>query len=347
MTLSERYSRQERFGPIGADGQRRLREARAVVVGCGALGSGVVANLGRAGVGAIRIVDRDALDVTNLQRQNLFTESDCRERLPKAVAAVRHMHEINSQIALEPCVEDVRPGNVEDLLAGADVVVDGTDNVETRYLLNDACVKGGIPWVYGGAVGSTGLSMTIRPGISACLRCAFEEMPSAGSLPTCHTDGILNTITALVSAVQSTEAIKILVASSDINTGLLNIDIWQNSFRRIGIDRRPDCPACVLERYDFLKATPATSTTSLWGRNAVHFSPERPLRIDLTELADRLSHAGEAAYNGYLVTARLEGVDAIVFPGGRVLFEGTTDEDLARRLAARYIVSPEGTAPWG
>jgi len=336
MNRRERYLRQEAFKPIGPKGQEKLRNARVAVVGCGALGSGVVANLGRAGVGYIRIVDRDALDITNLQRQNLFTEADCEERLPKAVAAAKRLREINSEVETEPHVAHVQPDNVLDMVADVDIVVDGTDNVETRYLLNDACVKAGLPWIYGGAVGSQGLAMTVLPGRSACLRCVFEEAPPPGLLPTCHTIGVLNTITAAIGSIQATEAIKLLVGYSEGDIGLVQIDIWRGSFRTTPVARREECPACVLHRFDFLRAGQASST-AIVGRNAIQFVPSPPMSIDLTELAARLSRSGEARYNGFLVVANRESVVMTIFPDGRVLVEGTTDEPFARELIRKYV----------
>jgi len=249
---NERYSRQMRFAPIGPAGQERLRNGFVAVLGCGALGSGIVQNLGRAGVGRLRIVDRDVLQMSNLARQVLFEEEDARRRLPKAVVAAERIRRVNSEIQAESVVADISPANVMQLIAGAQVVADGTDNMQARFLINDACVKAGIPWVYGGALASSGMTMTILPGRSACLRCVLEELPGAGVVKTCAEAGVLNTLTGMVSAIQSNEILKLLIGGGEPNAALLRFDIWTLQFNRSIVKRRADCPACGLRRFDFL-----------------------------------------------------------------------------------------------
>src|SRR5215210_2713891 len=242
----ERYSRQILFEGIGEEGQRRLREARALVVGCGALGSSQVEMLARAGVGRLRIVDRDFVEESNLQRQTMFTERDARERTPKAVAAARRVAEINSDVVCEAEVADVDHANVERLVEGCDVVLDGTDNFATRFLINDACVKRGVAWVYGAAVGSYGVTLTIRPGVGPCLRCVFPDVPAAGTAPTCDTAGVIMPIISVVAAVQVAEALKLLTGREEkLHGALMQFDVWHNDWRRV----RPgepdaDCQTC-------------------------------------------------------------------------------------------------------
>jgi len=252
--LQGRYSRQILFAGIGEKGQRRLAESHVAIVGCGALGSGAVQNLARAGVGRLTVVDRDFLEVSNLHRQCLYEEEDVLRRLPKAVAAAGRVRRINSEVEIAPVVEDVHRGNVCDILRGAHIVLDGTDNMETRFLVNDACLKLGIPWVYGGAVASTGMTMTILPGKTPCLRCVFGGPPPPGSLPTADTMGVLNTLTAAISALEASEVIKFLVGGHALNDALIQFDVWEPDFRKIPVQRRPDCRACAGE-YDFLQGT--------------------------------------------------------------------------------------------
>ena len=335
----ERYSRQILFEGIGEEGQRRIRRARALVVGCGALGSAQVEMLTRAGVGGLRIVDRDFVEESNLQRQTMFTEADARERVPKAVAAGRRVALINSEVACEFEVADVGPSNVERLVEGCDVVLDGTDNFATRFLLNDACVKHGVPWVYGAAVGSYGVTMTIRPRVTPCLRCVFPETPAAASAPTCDTAGVIMPIIALVAAMQVAEALKLLAGRVESLHGkLLQFDVWRNEWRSIALkERAPDCPTCVQGRFETLEAEAGDMTTVLCGRDAVQVSPRRATRVDLESLAARLRGAGEVKANQYLVRLRAGEYELTVFEDARAIVRGTEDAALARSLYARYI----------
>ena len=335
----ERYSRQILFGGIGEEGQRRVGAARVLVVGCGALGSAQVEMLARAGVGDLLIVDRDFVEESNLQRQTMFTERDARERTPKAVAAARRVAEINSDVECEAEVADVNQSNVERLVEGCDVVLDGTDNFSTRFLLNDACVKHGVAWVYGAAVGSYGVTMTVRPGVTPCLRCVFPDEPAAGSAPTCDTAGVLLPIISVVAAVQASEALKLLTGNVEsLHGGLMQFDVWRNEWRRISTGARaPDCPACALRRFDALAAEAGDMTTVLCGRNAVQVSPQGTTSLDLDALAARLSGAGEVKSNPYLVRLRAGDYELTVFGDARAIVRGTDDAALARSLYARYV----------
>ncbi len=337
--VPERYSRQARFSAIGAAGQAKLAAARIAVIGCGALGSAVVDLLARAGIGEIIIVDRDFVELSNLQRQVLFDEADAAAQLPKVVAAANAVARINSQIKVRPVIADVTPANVEEFVVGAQVVIDGTDNFETRYLVNDACVKHGIPWVYGGAIGAIGMVMAILPGETPCLRCVYPGGHSAGTLATCETMGVIGAIVTLVAAVQWTEAVKILVGDhKHLGHGLATFDLWTNDFLLgTGFPRQADCPCCVQRRFDYLEARATSQTTSLCGRNAVQVSPGHPLRLDLAEIGRRLASAGEVFVSPYLVRLAVDGHEITVFADGRAIVKGTSDLGLARSLYARYV----------
>jgi adenylyltransferase/sulfurtransferase len=335
----DRYSRQILFDGIGEEGQRRLRASSVAVVGCGALGSAQVETLARAGVGRLLIADRDFVEESNLQRQTLFTERDARERAPKSVAAARRVAEVNSDVECAAEVVDVNQSNVERLIRGCDLVLDGTDNFSTRFLLNDACVKHGVAWVYGAAVGSYGVTMTVRPGVTPCLRCVFPDEPAAGSAPTCDTAGVLLPIISVVAAVQASEALKLLTGNVEsLHGGLMQFDVWRNEWRRISTGARaPDCPACALRRFDALAAEAGDMTTVLCGRNAVQVTPRSAARVDLEALAARLSAAGEVKSNPYLVRLRAGDYELTVFGDARAIVRGTDDAALARSLYARYV----------
>jgi adenylyltransferase/sulfurtransferase len=298
-------------------------------------------------------VDRDFVDLTNLQRQTLFTEKDAQDRLPKAIAAARRLGEVNSEIRLDPVVADVNPRNVETLIAGFSVLLDATDNFETRFLFNDACAKRGIPWVYGGAVGSTGMILPIIPGRTACLRCVLEELPAAGSLPTCDTGGILNAASGAVACLQSAATLRILVGADEGIGRLLCVDVWSGRFRTIAAGRREDCPVCRpfelpqggpeqgrmgrARRYDFLDGKGIPWTTALCGRNMVQIQPAEERAISLGALAEKLRPLGRVSLTDFLLTCAIGDCELVVFPTGRVLVRGTTDIALARSLVARCI----------
>lgn len=336
--MYERYSRQILFSGIGDEGQRRLLAARVLIVGCGALGSAHAESLARAGVGHIRVVDRDFVEPSNLQRQTLFTESDAEQRLPKAIAAANHLGQINSTIEIEPHILDVNLSNIERLLEGCDVIIDGTDNFTTRYLINDACVKQNVSWIYGAAVGSYGVTMTIRPHETACLRCVFAEAPPAASAPTCDTAGVIMPVISIVSAVQVSEAMKLLTGRiDDLHGSLMQFDVWRNEWRRIGTGGpRADCMTCGLEIYETLSA-PAEGAAVLCGRDAIQISPSQPTHLNFSTLAERLRRAGEVKFNEYLLRFKTGQFELTVFRDARSIVRGTADIPEARSLYAKYI----------
>lgn len=335
----DRYSRQILFEGIGEEGQRRVRAARVLVVGCGALGSAQAEMLARAGVGRLHLVDRDFVEESNLQRQTLFSERDARERAPKAVAAARRLGEVNSEVECVAEVADVNNSNVERLVAGCDVVLDGTDNFATRFLLNDACVKHGVRWVYGAAVGSYGVTMTVLPRETPCLRCVFPETPAAGSAPTCDTAGVIMPVVAVVAAVQVAEALKLLAGRPEgLHRSLMQFDVWGNEWRRLALrERTPECPTCVLGRYESLEAEAADLATVLCGRQAVQVTPRAAARLDLDALAERLRPAGDVKANPYLVRLQAGDYELTVFADARAIIRGTEDPGVARSLYARYV----------
>ena len=336
--MDERYSRQILFSGIGDEGQQRLLAARVLIVGCGALGSAHADSLARAGVGQLRIVDRDFVEPSNLQRQTMFTESDAEQRLPKAIAAANHLRQINSEIEIEPHILDINYSSVERLLDGCDLVIDGTDNFATRYLLNDACVKHNVNWIYGAAVGSYGVTMTIRPHETACLRCVFEEPPPAASAPTCDTSGVIMPIINIVSAVQVSEAMKLLTGNfEDLHGSLMQFDVWRNEWRRIGTGSpRPDCKTCGLGVFETLSAS-SESAAVLCGRDAIQISPSQPTRLNFSSLAERLRRAGEVKFNEYLLRFKTGQFELTVFQDARSIIRGTNDIPVARSLYAKYI----------
>ena len=341
MDVEERYSRQALFSPVGEAGQARLARAKVVIIGCGALGAVQAETLARAGVGRITLVDRDFVEESNLQRQIMFEESDASERLPKAVAAARRIARVNSRVEVEPVVADVSFENVEELIAGADVVLDGTDNFETRYLINDASIKAGTPWVYGAAVGSYGLTMTIVPHETPCLRCVLPRMPEPGSGPTCETAGVIMPIISIIGSIQSAEAMKLIVGETDkLHRSLIRIDVWDFQFNRMdlaGFADAQDCPACGEGEFEFLRGAGRQVTTTLCGRNAVQIGRSGPTRVDFAALAERLKPSGEVAFNDFLLRFRVDDYDITVFRDARSIIRGTTDPAIARGLYARYI----------
>jgi len=315
-----------------------LLAARILVIGCGALGSAHAESLARAGVGHLRIVDRDFVEPSNLQRQTMFTESDAEKRLPKAIAAANHLREINSTIDIEPHIVDVNHSNIEQLIDGCDVVIDGTDNFAIRYLINDACVKHETNWIYGAAVGSYGVTMTIRPHVTACLRCVFEEAPPAASAPTCDTAGVIMPIINIVSAVQVAEAFKLITGRlEDLHGSLMQFDVWRNEWRRIGTGtRRVDCPTCGLALYETLSSA-SEGAAVLCGRDAIQISPSQPTRINFSSLAERLRRAGEVKFNEYLLRFKTGKFELTVFQDARSIIRGTDEISVARSLYAKYI----------
>jgi molybdopterin-synthase adenylyltransferase len=338
----ERYSRQMRFAGIGETGQRKLLEGRVTLCGCGALGTVLANALVRAGVGHVRIVDRDFIETHNLQRQILFDERDVAENLPKAEAAARKLRTVNSTVTIEPVVTDIDRTNIEALCKDADLILDGTDNFEVRYLINDVAVKLGKPWVYGGSIGSHGQTMTILPGSTPCLRCVFEAAPAPGEAGTCETAGVLGPIVSIVASFQAAEAFKILTGQLDrINRDLLYIDVWENITRRIKVAPllgKVDCPCCGQRRFEWLEGEQGSQTTSLCGRNAVQVAHRLPAKLNFEEMAHHLREMGGAvSFNRFLLKFNAEEHEFTVFPDGRAIIKGTSDMDRARTLYAKYI----------
>lgn len=335
-----RYIRQIRYAPFGEEGQRRLSASGALVCGCGALGSVLAGTLVRAGVGRVRIVDRDFVDLTNLQRQMLFDEDDVAAQLPKAVAAAEKLRRVNSEVEIEPIVADVNAANIGELCAGMDVIVDGTDNFETRFLVNDAAVKLGIPWVYGGALGAEGQTMTILPGETPCFRCLMAECPPPGTTPTCDTAGILGPTVGVIASIEAIEAMKILSGNrAAISRSLTVVELWDGQIRQVDISRlreQTDCPTCKRGEFPWLAGREGSRTAVLCGRNAVQLS-HPGTRLELDELAERLKGVGEVRRNPFLLRLNVEGYQITVFPDGRAIVGGTDDIAAAKTAYAKYI----------
>ena len=337
-----RYGRQIIFPSLGEAGQRRLLAARVVIIGCGATGTVIANHLARAGIGYLRLVDRDYIELNNLQRQLLFDEDDIRQGLPKAAAAASKLRRINTEIEIAAVVTDVNPGNVLPLIQDADLVMDGADNFETRYLLNDACVKLGKPWIYTGVIGSYGVSQTIVPGESACLRCVMGQMPAPGTTPTCDTAGVLGPSVAVVASISAGEALKRLGQFGEPNRGMLHYDLWDNSLEMFDLGGpRADCPACGQHDYEFLNAERGTYSVTLCGRNAVQIGLNRggddAAALNLARLAEVLRPLGAVRVNAYLLKVDIEGYNLTIFPDGRAIIAGTSDPDVARTLYAKYV----------
>lgn len=339
--MNERYSRQILFPGIGSEGQKKLLNSRVLIIGCGALGASHAEMLARAGVGKLRIVDRDFVEYTNLQRQTLFKEADAENRIPKAAAAKLRIAEINSDVDVESIVADVNNSNIESLIEDCDLVLDGTDNFQVRYLINDACVKVGRTWIYGAAVSSYGTTMTIVPGETPCLRCVFDEMPDAGSSPTCDTAGVIMPIISSISSIQVAEALKLLVADSvSLHKSLIQIDVWQNEWRKIKLAApNPDCRTCSQHDFEFLDAEAQEFSAVLCGRDAVQIAPPNPTKIDLEKLAEKLAPLGEVRVNEYLLRFSHNATELTVFTDGRAIIKGTDDISAARSLYAKYVGS--------
>lgn len=337
--MNSRYSRQILFQPIGKSGQEKLINSRVLLVGCGALGASHAETLARAGVGKIRVVDRDFVEFSNLQRQTLYKEQDAVERLPKAIACQNRLAEINSEIEVEPIVADVNHSNIESLIKDCDLILDGTDNFSVRYLVNEACVKHSKIWIYGAAVSSYGTTMTIQPNKTPCLRCIFEEMPSAGSAPTCDTAGVIMPIISSISAIQTTEVIKILTGNFDkLHNSLIQVDVWQSDWRKIKLSApNEDCETCGKRKFEMLEGDSQEFFTTLCGRDAVQISAPKPTRIDLPKLAETLKSLGEVKQNEYLVRFKVDSFEITVFQDARTIIKGTDDLTVARTIYAKYI----------
>jgi molybdopterin/thiamine biosynthesis adenylyltransferase len=331
-----RYSRQARFAPVGEAGQARIRAASVAIVGCGALGTVEAELLTRAGVGSIRLIDRDFIELSNLQRQVLYSEADAAEGLPKAVAAARRLAQVNGDVSLEPLVADLTPASAEDLLEDVDLIVDGTDNFEARFLINDFAVREEIPWIYAAAVGSYGLKLPIVPGHTACLRCVYPEPPQ-GTQPTCETDGVLAPITATIASLACGDVLKMLAAGPEsVAARMTTVDVWSGEIRQIRPPTRdPECACCRRHQFVHLNGQ-RRAPISLCGRNAVQIH-ERSRPVDLPELARRLASLAPVRANDFAVRAMVESFELTVFPDGRAIIKGTTDPGVARSVYSRYV----------
>jgi molybdopterin/thiamine biosynthesis adenylyltransferase len=330
-----RYQRQIRLPFWGDNGQNCLAQAHAVIVGCGALGTLQAEALVRAGLGHLTLIDRDFVELSNLHRQFLFTEQDAADSLPKAIAAARQLRAINSEVEVQPEVADLEPGNIQDLCAGASLILDATDNFETRYLINDYSVATNTPWIYGGAVGTYGISATFLPGAGACFRCIYPEPPE-GIQPTCETAGVLSAVTMLIATLQISEALKLFSGnSSALRKTIYTADIWTNRTRESPFPARDaDCPACGQRNFEWLNGE-HRAPVSLCGRNAVQIHEARA--VNLAELSRALAPLGLVRYNEFALRFFTEPYELTVFPDGRAIIKGTTDPGVARSVYARYL----------
>ncbi|MFV1965112.1 MAG: ThiF family adenylyltransferase [Pirellulaceae bacterium] len=339
--LLGRYIRQMRYPPIGEEGQRKLLASRVLICGCGALGSVLANTLGRAGVGHVRIVDRDFLELNNLQRQVLYDEADVEAGIPKAVAAKAKLERINSQLDIEAHVTDVDHTNIESLLDGVDMILDGTDNFETRFLLNDASIRFNLPWVYGGCIGAEGQTMTIVPGETPCLRCLMQDAPPPGTTPTCDTAGIIGPIVNVIASMEACEAIKILSGNREAINRVLNVfELWDGRIRQVNLDslrESADCPTCTRREFPWLDGQRGSHTAVLCGRNAVQLSFPKRQAISFEALSEQLRGVGEVTHNRYLLRLAVDDYRITVFPDGRAIVGGTDDIAEARTLYAKYI----------
>jgi molybdopterin-synthase adenylyltransferase len=335
----EKYSRQILFAPLGRDGQRKLHDAQVLIIGCGALGTAQANALVRAGVGRLRIIDRDYVEESNLQRQLLFDEADAKQSLPKAVAAERHLRRLNSDVEVDGVIADIDSFSIETYVRGFDIILDGTDNFETRFLINDVAVKLGIPWLYGAVVGSYGATLTVLPGRSACLACVFPERPK-GLQETCDTVGVISPAVAWVAAIQVTEALKILTGcESELHGKLLAYDVWKNTHQQITPLIDPQCRACQQRRFTYLEGDALSHTTLLCGRNSIQIRQPEGQSLDLAAVRARLEPIGPVRGNGFLLRCQLDPYELIVFADGRAIVKGTDDPAMARKIYAQYVGS--------
>ncbi|HJN10395.1 MAG: ThiF family adenylyltransferase [Pirellulaceae bacterium] len=336
----DRYIRQMRYPPLGKSGQQQLSTSSALICGCGALGSVLANTLARAGVGHLRIVDRDFLELNNLQRQVLYDEQDVAAGIPKAIAAQNKLRAINSDVDIEAIVTDVDHTNIASLVDGVEMILDGTDNFETRYLLNDASINFNIPWVYGGCIGAEGQTMTIVPGDTPCLRCLMPESPPPGSTPTCDTAGILGPIINVIASIEACEAIKILSGHREaINRTLMVFELWDNRVRQVKLDSLQgiECETCDQRKFPWLAGQRGSHTAILCGRNAVQLSfPDRQ-PLSLESLAEKLRGMGEVSGNRFLLRLTVDEYLITVFPDGRAIIGGTEDITEAKTVYAKYI----------
>ncbi|MDO4870125.1 MAG: ThiF family adenylyltransferase [Bacillota bacterium] len=332
-----RYHRQEIFYPIGHEGQQKLQNSRVCIIGIGALGASVANMLAQAGVGYLRLIDRDIVELTNLQRQALFTEADVEQQLPKAEAARMHIAQMNSEIELDARIVDVNPYNIEKLITDVDVVVDGLDNLETRYLLNEACDKFGVRYVYGGVVGSGGMVMNVLPGEGPCLECLLGELPEEGSYDTCDTVGVISPITNMVASYEAAETMKLLLDSESICRQAISLDAWDSYTEFFDVDKDPECPVCGKHQYTRLEHRQKNYTASLCGHDAYQVTPEDDGTFDYDAVVSRLEGEGEVNKKRFFTTFKNDQADFKLFPDGRAIINGVADGNAAREVFAKYI----------
>ena len=333
-----RYARQEILPQIGADGQRKLAESTAFIAGCGALGGFQAELLARAGVGRLRIADRDFVEWHNLHRQILFQESDAEAHAAKAEAAARRLRQINSTITVETFAVDVNPRNAEALLTDADIVLDATDNFETRYLINDVCIKLQKPWIYAGVIGTAGMVMPILPALGGpCLRCIIPTPPAPGTVAACDTAGVLNSAVGAIASLEATLALRILLGAGPPEIVLFQADVWNMSFNLMKVQRDDHCPCCALQTFEFLDSDQVPPTTSLCGRNSVQVTPPQSMQLDPEALRKRLEQVGSVSSSGLLLRFSADDGEMVIFPDGRAIVANTTDAERAKAFYARYI----------
>lgn len=341
-TMEERYSRQIRYSRIGLEGQKRLQGSRIAIVGMGALGTVLAQHLVRSGIGYTRLIDRDIVEWSNLQRQMLYTERDAEQLLPKAAAAAEHLRAINSSVIVEPIMGDLNSSNASEWLEGVDLILDGSDNFSVRYLVNDYSLKAGIPWIYGGAVGATGMTMTVIPCETACYRCIFPEPPAPGTTDTCDSAGVISPIIDIIASIQAAEAIKLLSGNREaLHSTLFQVDLWNHAWLPVGIShaRKEACPACGKGQYEFLdQQDRETVATALCGRESVQLTPGQSAKLDLSSMARKLSATGRVYQNPYLLRLELSGgMTFVLFPDGRAIVQGTEDSTRARSIYAELL----------
>ncbi len=334
--MTDRYSRQVLLPQIGEEGQKKLGNSSIVIIGCGGLGGVIATSLVRAGVGKVRLVDRDIIEYHNLHRQVLFDEDGVKRQLPKAAAAERHLRKVNSSIEIEGIVADVNYANIEKLIEGADLILDGLDNPEMRFIINDASAKHEIPWIYGAAISTSGMTMNVIPGETPCFRCVFPSLPFPGVIPTCDTAGVIGPAPFIIGSLQSVEAVKILTGARDINRGVIIIDVWEGTFQRFSVSHRRDCPTCQ-GNYEFLQAKLGIRTTVLCGQNSVQVQDPKVEGLSLEKLAAHLKRTGKVSYDETTLRFSVDNHEMVVFPDGRIILRNSLDESLARELYVKYI----------
>lgn len=337
MKQQSRYHRQELFYPIGKDGQQQLLESRVAIIGIGALGSAIANNLTRAGVGYLRLIDRDIVEYSNLQRQVLFDEQDAKNMMPKSEAARQHLKQINSSISIDAKITDVNPFNIESLIEDIDLLIDGTDNLEIRYLMNEACQKHHLNWIYGGVVCSSGTTMNILPGRGPCLHCLLGTLPDQGSYDTCDTVGVISPISNIIASYETSEAIKILIGAEEISTQALTIDVWDNVAEYFDVEIDPECPVCQKHQYHMLSHLQKQYTASLCGHQAYQVTPEEDGSFSLETVLHRLQHIGQISTNQYFTTFKNNTVEFKLFPDGRAIIQNVSDSETAKRIYTDYI----------